>query len=152
MSDDGLPTTLNEHIAATIRQEIERLTLSIDTLQELLLTVETNDNGSLETAGTDATTVTDREERAQPPTRRSITLPNQRESTYLGVHDAVGTEIHKGDTVKFLSKGSLPSNTGVVYKISGNLRRVTSKDNKNRSISRAAVNLQVHIKSPNRVH
>ena len=152
MSDDGLPTTLNEHIAATIRQEIERLTLSIDTLQELLLTVETNDNGSLETAGTDATTVTDREERAQPPTRRSVTLPNQRESTYLGVHDAVGTQIHIGDTVKFLSKGSFTSDTGVVYKISGNLRRVTAKDNKNRSISRSSINLQVQIKSPHRVH
>ena len=152
MSDDGLPTTLNEHIAATIKQEIERLTLSIDTLQELLLTVETNDNGSLETAGTDATTVTDREERAQPPIRRSVTLPNQRESTYLGVHYAVGTQIHIEDTVKFLSKGSFTSNTGVVYKVSSNLARVTAKDNKGRNISRSPRNLRVEFESPDRVH
>ena len=78
MSDDGLPTTLNEHIASTIKKEIQRLTLSIETLQTLLLTVEVNDNDIFYISDNDTTTVTEREEEVEPHTRRSAKTPQQR--------------------------------------------------------------------------
>ena len=152
MSDDGLPITLNEQIASTIKQEIERLTISIETLQVLILTVEVNDNDFFGISDNDTTTVTEREDEVEPPTRRSARHPQQREFTYLGVNDAVGSQIHIGDTVKFLSKGLFTSNSVVVYKAANNLSRVTAKDNKGRNISRSPRNLRVEFESPDRVH
>ena len=60
-----------------------------------------------------------------------------------GVHDRDGTPICIGDEVIFLTKGLHTSKRGVVYKVSSNKSRVTSRDNKDKSISRAPHNLRV---------
>ena len=60
-----------------------------------------------------------------------------------GVHDRDGTPICIGDEVIFLTKGLHASKRGVVYKVSSNKLRVTSRDNKDKPISRAPHNLRV---------
>ena len=62
------------------------------------------------------------------------------------VKDRYGKSLNVGDKVKFLTKGKNISKTGVVYKISGNKERVTSRDHSGKSVSRHPANLAV-IKS-----
>ena len=59
------------------------------------------------------------------------------------VRDSDGTEILIGDRVRFLTRGLFSSRTGIVYKISDSGERVTSRDDRNRPISRAPQNLKV---------
>ena len=72
---------------------------------------------------------------------------NRRTDQYIHFHPVVrdrdGTEILIGDRVRFLTRGLYSSRTGVVYKISRNGERVTSRDERNLSISRAPYNLQI---------
>ena len=60
-----------------------------------------------------------------------------------GVNDRDGTPIKIGDTVVFLTRGLFGSKEGVVYKVARNKARVTARDYKNNSISRAPHNLRV---------
>ena len=59
------------------------------------------------------------------------------------VRDVNGTEILIGDEERFLTRGVYNSWTGTVYKISRNGARVTAKDERSRSISKAPGNLEV---------
>ena len=59
------------------------------------------------------------------------------------VRDRDGTEILIGDRVIFLTRGLYSSRSGTIYKISSNGERVTSRDDRNRSISRAPHNVRV---------
>ena len=59
------------------------------------------------------------------------------------MRDVNGTEILIGDEVRFLTSGVYNSWTGTVYKISRNGARVTAKDERSRSISKAPGNLEV---------
>ena len=66
---------------------------------------------------------------------------------YMGNHPVVrdvnGTEILIGDKVRFLTRGVYNSWTGIIYKISNNGARVTARDDRSRSISRAPSNEEV---------
>ena len=57
------------------------------------------------------------------------------------VRDTNNTEILIGDEVRFLTRGVYDSWTGVVYKVSSNGARVTARDDRGRSISRAPSNV-----------
>ena len=70
--------------------------------------------------------------------------PNPRST---GVKDCDGTPIYIGDKVKFLTKGLHSATEGIVYKISSSKTRVTARDARNFSISRAPKNLKVITKS-----
>ena len=129
-----MPT--NQYTVNAIRKEIESLRRSIKTLEELADRIE---RGTLE----ELADRIEREDDEETISVETATPVPSRRSTFLGVHDSQGKEIHVGDTVNFLSKGNFTSKTGEVYKISGNLRRVTSRDKENRSISRAPNNLKV---------
>ena len=59
------------------------------------------------------------------------------------VRDVNGTEILIGDEVRFLTRGVYNSWTGIIYKISSNGARVTTRDNRSRFISRAPGNVEV---------
>ena len=59
------------------------------------------------------------------------------------VRDIDGIEILIGDTVQFISRGLYNTTSGVVYKFSPSGTRVTSRDSRGRSISRAPHNLRV---------
>ena len=62
---------------------------------------------------------------------------------HLVVRDTNDTEILIGDKVRFLTSGVYDSWTGVVYKVSSNGARVTARDERGRSISRAPSNVEV---------
>ena len=68
---------------------------------------------------------------------------NQYTHSHPVVRDRDGTEILIGDRVLFLTRGLYSSRTGIVYKISQNGERVTSRDERDRSISRAPYNLRI---------
>ena len=59
------------------------------------------------------------------------------------VFDAEHRLIHIGDQVIFLTRGLYNSTRGTVYKVSSNGARVTSRDLRNRSISRYPRNLRI---------
>jgi len=98
-----------------LRRELQRLRLAAENIVNLLQTAE------------------DRQNRRTP----------QYVHQHPVVRDRDGTEILIGDTVLFLSRGLFASRSGVVYKISSNGERVTSRDDRNRPISRAPYNLRV---------
>ena len=60
-----------------------------------------------------------------------------------GTYDRDGTPIWYGDTVTFLTKGSHESTEGIVYKVSQDKSRITSKDRRDFSITRAPHNVRV---------
>ena len=64
------------------------------------------------------------------------------------VHDWCDCEILIGDTVWFLTRGRYDSWEGVVYRISSNGARVTARDDRGRSISRAPRNVEVIAPRP----
>ena len=64
------------------------------------------------------------------------------------VHDWCDCEILIGDTVWFLTRGRYGSWEGVVYRISSNGARVTARDDRGRSISRAPRNVEVIAPRP----
>ena len=64
-----------------------------------------------------------------------------------GAYDCDGTQIYFGDVVEFQTKGKYKSSRGIVYKVSSNKLRVTARDEKNFSISRAPKNLKIVTKS-----
>ena len=64
-------------------------------------------------------------------------------SSDTGFYDRDGIPINIGDTVVFLTKGLFNTKEGVVYKLAENKSRVTSKDKRGNSISRAPYNLRV---------
>ena len=70
--------------------------------------------------------------------------PNPRST---GVRDCDGTPIYIGDRVKFLTKGQHSAKEGIVYKISDSKTRVTARDARNFSVTRAPKNLKVVTKS-----
>ena len=59
------------------------------------------------------------------------------------VHDWRDCEILIGDSIRFLTRGRYDSREGIVYKISNNGARVTARDDRGRSISRAPRNVEV---------
>ena len=59
------------------------------------------------------------------------------------VRDWCDCEILIGDSIRFLTRGRYDSWEGVVYKISSNGARVTARDDRGRSISRAPRNVEV---------
>ena len=59
------------------------------------------------------------------------------------VHDWRNCEILIGDSIRFLTRGRSNSREGIVYKISNNGARVTARDDRGRSISRAPRNVEV---------
>ena len=59
------------------------------------------------------------------------------------VHNWSDCEILIGDTVRFLTRGRYDSWEGLVYKISNNGARITARDDRGRSISRAPRNVEV---------
>ena len=79
--------------------------------------------------------------RVDPGNRRGQTYQHQ----HPRVLDSESTEILIGETVTFITRGWLTSTSGVVYKISRNGTRVTSRDNLRQSISRAPHNLCVKL-------
>ena len=118
--------TSNAQTIANIEQQISFLYTTIENLQNIIERLEISD----ETSEAESST-----------TIYEYNTP--RPSTFLGVYDSENREIHIGDTVKFLSGGKLGSKEGTVYKVSDNKERVTSKDSRDRSISRAPSNLKV---------
>ena len=64
------------------------------------------------------------------------------------VHNWSDCEILIGDTVRFLTRGRYNSWEGVVYKISSNAMRITARDDRGRSISRAPRNVEVIAPRP----
>jgi molybdopterin converting factor small subunit len=64
-------------------------------------------------------------------------------SSEIRLYDRDRTPISIGDTVLFFTKGLFNTKEGVVYKLADNRSRVTSKDKKGNSISRAPYNLRV---------
>ena len=114
----------NQYTVNAIRQQIESLQRTIKNLEELVDRIDLEDDEetiSVETV-------------APEPRRRP---------TFLGVYDSEGQEIHVGVTVNFLSRRKFTLKTDEFYKVSDNLERVTARDNKKRSISRAPGNLKV---------
>ena len=59
------------------------------------------------------------------------------------VFNSIGSEILIGDTIRFMTRGRYNSREGIVYKISDNGARVTARDDRGRSISRAPQNVLV---------
>ena len=118
--------TSNAQTIANIEQQISFLYTTIENLQNIIERLKISD----ETSEAESST-----------TIYEYNTP--RFSTFLGVYDSENREIHIGDTVKFLSRGKLGLKEGKVYKVSDNKERVTSKDSRDRSISRAPSNLKV---------
>ena len=67
-----------------------------------------------------------------------------------GTYDRDGTPIWYGDTVTFLTKGSYDSTEGRVYKVSQDKSRVTCKDKRDFSITRAPHNVKVKKRGDSR--
>ena len=59
------------------------------------------------------------------------------------VFNSIGSEILIGDTIRFMTRGRYNSREGIVYKIPDNGARVTARDDRGRSISRAPRNVLV---------
>ena len=79
--------------------------------------------------------------------RRDLNLRTRRYGPKgTGVQDRDGAPICFGDTVYFLTRGLHNSKEGVVYKVAKNGSRITAKDSKGNSVSRAPHNVRVKDK------
>ena len=76
-----------------------------------------------------------------------IDIDRRQGINYTGNHPVVRdtnrTEILIGNEVRFLTRGAYNSWTGNIYKISNTGTRVTARDDRGRSISRASSNVDV---------
>ena len=75
--------------------------------------------------------------------RKYKTKIQHQEAKRTGTSDRDGTPIWFGDTITFLTKGLYGSSEGTVYKVAKNKSRVTARDTKGNSISRAPNNVRV---------
>ena len=156
----------NHEIVRELRWQIANLHHSIDCLQDIIEQLTSSDEEEdEETVTVESETITKKEKtkvKRSTPSIPRVTPKQRRRSpnqgalhphlrpTFLGVYDSEDQEIHAGDTVQFLSGGRFNTKTGVAYKVAGNLKRVTARDRKKQSISRAPENLKVIKSSPKR--
>ena len=103
-----------------LTEELERLRLATQNIEQTIQRLTRNQE----------------EDQAAPPLRRGPPTDPQ-------VFDAEHRLIHIGDQVIFLTRGLYNSTRGTVYKVSRNGARVTSRDLRNRSISRHPRNLTI---------
>ena len=121
----------NAYAIGVIKQEIETLQNTINILKSILIQFVIDDCPSESLSSLD-------------PNRQSTT-------TFLGVFDIDGEEIHTSDTIEFLSEGKFHSKQGTVVKVSAQKRKITSIDNGGRNISRAPDNVRLVVHSGPRV-
>ena len=121
----------NAYAIEVIKQKIETLQNTINKMKSILVQFATDDCPSESLSSLE-------------PNRQSAT-------TFLGVFDVDGEEIHTGDTIAYLTEGKFYSKQGTVVKVSAQKRIVTSVDNGGRNISRAPANLRVVVHSGPRV-
>ena len=121
----------NAYAIGVIKQEIETLQDTINILKSILIQFVIDDCPSEYLSSLE-------------PNRQSAT-------TFLGVFDVDGEEIHTGDTIEYLTEGKFYSKQGTVVKVSAQKRKITSVDNGGRNISRAPDNLRVVVHSGPRV-
>ena len=123
--------TSNAYAIAVITQEIETLQKTINKLKSILIQFAIDDC----------------------PSESLSSLESNRQSatTFLGVFDVDGEEIHTGDTIEYLTEGKFYSKQETVVKVSAQKRKITSIDNGGRNISRAPDNVRLVVHSGPRV-
>ena len=95
--------TSNAYAIAVITQEIETLQKTINKLKSILIQFAIDDCPSESLSSLD---------------------PNQQSTTtFLGVFDVDGEEIHTGDTIEYLTEGKFHSKQGTVVKVSAQKRK-----------------------------
>ena len=117
-----------------LRTELERLQLAMRNIERLIRQAEEE-------------VIPENPENHQRVRIIDIVVDRRERINYTGDHlvvrDVNGTEILIGDEIRFLTRGVYNSWTGTVYKISRNGARVTARDERSRSISRAPGNMEV---------
>ena len=117
-----------------LRTELERLQLATSNIERLIQQAEEQANPG-EPVNHHGDRVID------------IEKDRREEINYRGNHPVVRdtnrTEILIGDEVRFLTRGAYNSWTGIIYKVSNSGARVTVRDDRGRSISRAPSNVEV---------
>ena len=123
--------TSNAYAIAVIIQEVETLQKTINKLKSILIQFAIDDC----------------------PSESLSSLESNRQSatTFLGVFDVDGEEIHTGDTIEYSTEGKFFSKQGTVVKVSAKKRIVTSVDKGGKNIARASDNLRVVVHSGPRV-
>ena len=125
-----------------LRTELERLQLAARNIKRLIHHAEEQEQGQEQIQANPAEAGS-----RQGDVILDIDINRRADLNYTENHPVVydwsDTEILIGDTVRFLTRGRYDSWTGIVYKISSNRARITARDERGRSISRAPHNVEV---------
>ena len=125
-----------------LRVELERLQLAAGNIERLIHQAEEEDQEQQQEQANPAE-VGNRQRNFVIDEEFNRTAGINYNEDHPVVHDWSDCEILIGDTVRFLTRGRYDSWEGVVYRISSNRARITARDDRGRSISRAPRNVEV---------